>query len=63
MPLPKQKPGENRQQFVSRCMSDPKSKEEFKDTKQRISYCVKTAREDSKGTLIEQVHDNLLASN
>ena len=63
MPLPKQKPGENRQNFVSRCMSDPKSKQEFKDTKQRIAYCVKTAREESKGTLIEQVHENLLASN
>ena len=57
MPLPKQNPGEDRQKFVSRCMSNPKSKEEFKDTKQRIAYCVKEAREDSKGSLIEDVQD------
>jgi hypothetical protein len=63
MPLPKQNPGENRQKFISRCMGDPKSKEEFKDTEQRISYCVKTATEDSQSSLIEQVHDNLMASN
>ena len=63
MPLPKQNPGENRQKFVSRCMSDPKSKEEFKDTKQRIAYCVKEAREESKGSLIEEVQDELLIAN
>ena len=64
MPLPKHKPGEDRNKFVSRCMGDPKSKQEFPDTKQRIGYCVKEAKEDSKGSsLIEDVHDNLLASN
>ena len=63
MPLPKHKSGEDRNKFVSRCMSDPKAKQEFPDTKQRIAYCIKTAKEGSKSTLIEQVHDNLLASN
>ena len=63
MPLPKHKSGEDRNKFISRCMSDPKSKQEFPDTKQRIAYCVKTSKEGSKSTLIEQVHDNLLASN
>lgn len=63
MPLPKHKSGEDRNKFVSRCMSDPKSKQEFPDTKQRIAYCVKTSKEGTKSTLIEQVHDNLLASN
>lgn len=63
MPLPKHKSGEDRNKFVSRCMSDPKSKQEFPDTKQRIAYCVKTAKEGTKSTLIEQVHDHLLASN
>lgn len=63
MPLPKQSPGENRQKFVSRCMSNPKSKEEFKDTKQRIAYCVKEAREDSKGSLIEEVQDEWMLAN
>jgi|TARA_B100000073_G_scaffold347886_1_gene363800 hypothetical protein len=63
MPLPKQNPGEDRQKFVSRCMSNPKSKEEFKDTKQRIAYCVKEAREDSKGSLIEDVQDEWMVAN
>ena len=63
MPLPKQSPCENRQKFVSRCMSNPKSKEEFKDTKQRIAYCVKEAREDSKGSLIEEVQDEWMLAN
>ena len=63
MPLPKQQPGENRQKFVSRCMSDPKSKEEFKDTTQRVAYCVKEAKEQTKGSLIEDVQDELLIAN
>lgn len=63
MPLPKQSPNEDRNKFVSRCMSDPKSKEEFKDTKQRIAYCVKQAREDSKGSLIEEVQDEWMLAN
>ena len=63
MPLPKHKGGEDRKKFVSRCMSDPKSKQEFTDVKQRIAYCVKEAREGGKASLIEEVETNLLASN
>lgn len=63
MPLPKHKSGEDRKKFVSRCMSDPKSKQEFTDIKQRIAYCVKEAREGGKASLIEEVETNLLASN
>ena len=63
MPLPKHKSGEDKNKFVSRCMGDPKSKQEFPDTKQRIAYCIKEAGEGSKSTLIEQVHDNLMALN
>ncbi len=63
MPLPKHKSGEDRDKFVSRCMGDPKSKEDFKDTKQRIAYCVKEAREGGKASLIEEVQDELLIAN
>ena len=63
MPLPKHKPGEDRNKFVSRCMSDPNSKKDFPDTKQRIAYCVKEAREDAKSSLISDVHDELLIAN
>ena len=60
MPLPKHKPGEDRNAFVSRCMSDPNSKKDFPDTKQRVAYCVKEAREGGKASLIEEVQDELL---
>ena len=63
MPLPKHKSGENRDKFVSRCMSDPISKKDFPDTKQRIAYCVKEAKENTKSSLIEDVQDELLISN
>lgn len=62
MPLPKHKSGEDRNKFVSRCMSDPMSKKEFPDTKQRVAYCVKEAREGAKSSLIQDVHDELLTS-
>ena len=41
---------------------DPNSKR-FPDTKQRITYCVKEAREDAKSSLISDVHDELLIAN
>lgn len=63
MPLPKHKSGEDRNKFVNRCMSDPGSKKDFPDTKQRIAYCVKEAREDSKSSLINDVQDELLIAN
>ena len=63
MPLPKHKPGEDRNKFVNRCMSDPNSKKDFSDTKQRIAYCVKEAREDAESSLISDVHDELLIAN
>lgn len=63
MPLPKHKSGEDRNKFVSRCMSDPNSKKEFNDTKQRIAYCVKEGREGGKASLLEEVQDELLIAN
>ena len=63
MPLPKHKPGEDRNKFVSRCMSDPNSKKDFPDTKQRIAYCVKEVKEDTKSSLISDMQDELLIAN
>jgi|TARA_B100001094_G_scaffold331074_1_gene398229 hypothetical protein len=63
MPLPKHRSGEDRNKFVSRCMSDPNSKKEFNDTEQRIAYCVKQAREGGKASLLEEVQDELLIAN
>jgi len=40
MPLPSKQPKENRKEFIDRCISDPKMREEFKDIKQRIAVCL-----------------------
>lgn len=45
MPIPSRKDGEERQQFISRCMSDDKMKEEYKDSGQRIAVCLTKACE------------------
>lgn len=39
MPLPKKRKNEKREKFMSRCLADPKAREEFKDIKQRIAVC------------------------
>ena len=59
MPLPKPNKGEKRQNFINRCMSDDKSKEEMGDSKQRIAYCL--SQVEAK-TMAEKVHDELLKS-
>jgi hypothetical protein len=40
MPLPSKQPKETRKEFMDRCISDPKTREEFKDIKQRIAVCI-----------------------
>lgn len=39
MPLPKPNKGENRSDFIRRCMSDPVMKREYKQQKQRLAVC------------------------
>lgn len=62
MPIPNPEKKEDKQKFVSRCMSNPKMKEEYPDAKQRVAICLGQTKKSSS-TLIENVHDNLLASN
>ena len=45
MPLPSKKDGESRENFLSRCMSDEKSIQEFKDNSQRMAVCMSKALE------------------
>jgi hypothetical protein len=64
MPIPEKKPNENSQKFVSRCMSNETMKKEYPDTKQRVAICLgQTKKKKGKSSLIEEVHDNLLAAN
>ena len=46
MPIPSKKDGEDRQQFVSRCMSDTTMKEEYPKNGQRVAVCLTKACED-----------------
>lgn len=54
MPIPKRKPDEDRTDFLSRCMSDPKMNEEYKENSQRYAVCIQSAKA-SQG---DQVKDN-----
>ena len=55
MPLPKRNPNEKRQQFVSRCMLDKKSKKEFPSSSQRLAMCLSNA---SEGSLLENINSS-----
>lgn len=39
MPLPKPNKGENRKDFMSRCIADPIMIKEYKNTDQRLAIC------------------------
>lgn len=62
MPIPSLNPNEDKQKFVARCMSNETMKKEYPDSKQRVAVCLSQTRK-TKSDLIEQVHDNLVASN
>jgi hypothetical protein len=44
MPLPQPKPREKKDEFIQRCINDPKMKTEFPDTKQRAAVCYAQAK-------------------
>lgn len=46
MPIPSKKDGEDRNKFMSRCMSDPTMSKEYPDNKQRVAVCISKATED-----------------
>jgi hypothetical protein len=63
MPIPKPNKNQDKQKFVSECMSDPVMKKEYPDTKQRVAICLGQTKKRSKSSLVEEVHNNLLAFN
>lgn len=62
MPIPEPEKNEDKQKFLARCMGNESMKDEYKDTKQRVAVCLSKAN-DMPTSLLEEVHDNLLASN
>ena len=62
MPIPKPEKNEEKQKFVSRCMSSETMKKDYPNSQQRIAVCLSQTRK-SKSSLIEDVHDNLMLTN
>lgn len=44
MPIPNKRKDEDSKKFVSRCMSDPVMKKDYKDTQQRVAICLQESR-------------------
>jgi hypothetical protein len=63
MALPKPKNKEKRTDFVSRCMSELTTNEEFKDPKQRVAVCYsqyKEAKASADGVVDLENDDEML---
>ena len=63
MPIPSRNKDEDRQKFISRCMSDETMKKDYNDTKQRIAVCLGQTKKNSKSSIMDEINDALLASN
>ena len=61
MPIPKIKQDEDKNSYVSRCMSNETMKKDYPDQSQRVAICLGQTR--TKSNLIEEVHDELFAKN
>ena len=44
MPIPNKRKDEDSKKFVSRCMSNPEMKKEYKDSEQRVAICLQQSR-------------------
>lgn len=56
MPLPSKKPGESKDEFISRCVSDSKMTSEFPDSKQRAAVCYYQYKNNFKETLFDNIY-------
>ena len=64
--MPSPKPGEKKNDFVSRCMSSAESKKTFPDTDQRLAFCINTFNKAETGrglmsilgTLVDLLRDD-----
>jgi hypothetical protein len=63
MPIPSKHENEDKQKFIARCMGDEVMKKDYPDTKQRVAICLGQTKKKSESSILEEVTDNLLASN
>ena len=60
MPIPKPKKNEEKNEFISRCISTLSDMKEFKDNDQRIAVCFSQwERKDEKISIIDKIDDYL----
>lgn len=59
MPLPERDKEEEAKNFVSRCMSSDKMKEEYKDSNQRLAVCINQSRAAVDGDLISMASEEI----
>jgi hypothetical protein len=63
MPIPEKKPDEDKNKYLSRCMSNDTMKKDYSDTKQRVAICLSQIRNKEDASILEQVQNELLAAN
>jgi len=63
MPIPEKQADEDKNQFLSRCMSNDIMKKDYPDTKQRVAICLSQTKQKDDASILEQVQNELLASN
>jgi hypothetical protein len=61
MPIPKPNPNEDKEKFVSRCMSNDTMKQEYSDSKQRVAVCLGQTKAE-ENCLLSEVQDAILSS-
>jgi hypothetical protein len=59
MPIPSRKQNEEKNAFVSRCMSNETMKKDYPDNQQRVAICLGQIRKKSKGGIFDFVADIL----
>lgn len=62
MPIPSKKPNEDKQTFLSRCMSNETMKTDYPETKQRVAVCLSKTK-SVEASLVEEVHDIIYCAN
>ncbi|MFW5895485.1 MAG: hypothetical protein ACOCT9_01955 [archaeon] len=55
MPLPEPKNREEKQEFISRCMSNDTMKREFNNKDQRLAVCYKQWEKKNESDLIDKI--------
>jgi hypothetical protein len=62
MPIPEKKQNEDKNSFVSRCISNETMKKEYPDNKQRVAVCLGQTRKKTKSSIFDYVMDILTYS-